>query len=69
MTVVLMLPAVVVTLSCAVIWFGIARDPVRGEGGLDLGGLALISLVIGLVMGGLIADAGCRDRVVLWAGC
>ena len=37
------------------IWFGIERDPVRGEGGIDLGGLALISLVIGLVMGGLIA--------------
>jgi MFS family permease len=55
MTVVLMIPAIVVTLVLAVIWWGIERDPVRGEGGVDLGGLALISLVIGLVMGGLIA--------------
>jgi MFS family permease len=54
MTVVLMIPAIVVTLVLPVIWFGIERDPVRGEGGIDLGGLALISLVIGLVMGGLI---------------
>ena len=54
MTVVLMIPAIVVTLVIPVVWFGIERDPVRGEGGIDLGGLALISLVIALVMGGLI---------------
>jgi MFS family permease len=55
MTVVLMIPAVVVTGVLVVIWFGIERDPVRAAGGLDLGGLALICVVLGLVMGGLIA--------------
>jgi MFS family permease len=56
MTVVLMIPAVVVTAVLVVIWVGIERDPGRpGSGGLDLGGLALICVVLGLVMGGLIA--------------
>ena len=55
MTVVLMIPAVVVTAVLVVIWFGIERDPVRAAGGLDLRGLALICVVLGLVMGGLIA--------------
>lgn len=55
MTVVLMIPAIVVTAVLAVIWFGIERDPERGTGSLDLGGLALIVAVLGLVMGGLIA--------------
>ncbi|MGC4110199.1 MAG: MFS transporter [Nocardioides sp.] len=55
MTVVLMIPAAVVSAVLVVIWFGIERDPVRGGGGLDLGGLALICVVLGLVMGGLIA--------------
>jgi MFS family permease len=55
MTVVLMIPAVVVTAVLVVIWFGIERDPDRSRGGLDVGGLGLIVLVLGLVMGGLIA--------------
>jgi MFS family permease len=56
MTVVLMVPAAVVTAVLVVIWFGIERDPRRSRaGGLDVGGLALICLVLGLVMGGLIA--------------
>jgi MFS family permease len=55
MTVVLMIPAVVVSAVLVVIWFGIERDPERGNGGLDLGGLVLIVAVLGLVMGGLIA--------------
>jgi MFS family permease len=55
MTVVLMIPAIVVTAVLVVIWFGIERDPVTTGGRVDLGGLALISLSIGLVMGGLIA--------------
>jgi MFS family permease len=54
MTVVLMLPALVVSAAFVVIWFGIERDPVRSNGTLDLGGLGLIVVVIGLVMGGLI---------------
>jgi MFS family permease len=55
MTVVLMIPAIVVTAVLVVIWFGIERDPRTSGGGIDLGGLGLISLVLGLVMGGLIA--------------
>jgi MFS family permease len=55
MTVVLMIPAIVVTAVLVVIWFGIERDPATGTGGLDLVGLALIVIVLGLVMGGLIA--------------
>jgi MFS family permease len=55
MTVLLMIPAVVVTVVLGVIWFGIERDPPRLPGRLDLGGLGLIVVVLGLVMGGLIA--------------
>jgi MFS family permease len=55
MTVVLMVPAVVVTLVLGVVWVGIERDPPGPGGSVDLGGLALISIVIALVMGGLIA--------------
>ncbi len=54
-TVVLMIPAIVVTAALVVIWFGIERDPPAVGGRIDLGGLALVSLSIGLVMGGLIA--------------
>jgi MFS family permease len=54
-TVVLMVPAIVVTVALLVIWCGIERDSPSGGGRIDLGGLALISLSIGLVMGGLIA--------------
>jgi MFS family permease len=53
-TVVLMIPALVVTAAFVLIWFGIERDPPTAGGRIDLGGLALISLSIGLVMGGLI---------------
>ena len=55
MTVVLMIPAIVVTAVLVVIFFGIEPDPERGTGGIDLGGLGLIVVVLGLVMGGLIA--------------
>jgi MFS family permease len=55
MSVVLMIPAIVVTAVLVVVWFGIERDPDRATGGLDLGGLGLIVVVLGLVMGGLIA--------------
>jgi MFS family permease len=55
MTVVLMIPAIVVTTVLFVIWFGIERDPPASGGGVDLGGLGLIVVVLGLVMGGLIA--------------
>ncbi|NYG59158.1 MFS family permease [Nocardioides daedukensis] len=55
MTFLLALPAIVVTACFFVIWFGI--EDVRGEstGGIDYAGLAAITAVLGLVMGGLIA--------------
>ena len=40
MEVLLMLPAIVVTLCLAVIWFGIEDAPGESTGGMDLGGLA-----------------------------
>jgi MFS family permease len=55
MTVVLMLPAIVVTVCFFVILFGIERDPGTPGGGIDWIGLALITAVICFVMGGLIA--------------
>ena len=55
MTFLLALPAIVVTVVFFVIWFGIEDSPGQATGGYDWGGLALITVVIGLVMGGLIA--------------
>ncbi|GAA4755991.1 MFS transporter [Nocardioides endophyticus] len=55
MTVLLALPAVAVTLCFVVIWFGIADMEGTATGGIDVGGLVLLSSSIGLVMGGLIA--------------
>jgi len=54
MTVLLMLPAIAVTLVLALIWLGIRDRPGTSEGGLDLLGLALVTLALGLVMAGLI---------------
>ncbi len=54
MEVLLMLPAVAVTLCLVVIWFGIEDAPGEATGGLDLGGLAWVTTVLGLVMAGLI---------------
>lgn len=54
MTVLLSLPAIVVTACFVVIWFGIAAEPGTSSGGIDLPGLGLVTLVLGLVMAGLI---------------
>lgn len=54
MNVVLALPAVVVTVVLAVIWVGVEHQPGTESGGLDWGGLGLITLVLGLVMGGMV---------------
>ena len=54
MTALLCLPAVAVTVCFVVIWFGVASTPPVATGRLDLKGFALVSLSIGLVMGGLI---------------
>ena len=55
MTLVLCLPAIVVTLCFFVVYLGIEDRPGASTGGFDLGGLALVSVALGLVMGGLIA--------------
>ena len=55
MTVLLALPAIVVTVCFFVIWFGIEDAPGISTGGIDWPGFALITTVLGLVMGGLIA--------------
>jgi MFS family permease len=55
MTVLLALPAIAVTLCFAVIWFGIEDMEGTATGGIDVGGLVLLTSSIGLVMGGLIA--------------
>ena len=47
MTVVLMLPAIVVTLVLAVVWFGVEDAPVVGAGRIDLTGLGLLTLASG----------------------
>ncbi|MBB3045204.1 MFS transporter [Nocardioides soli] len=54
MTVLLMLPAIAVTVCFAVIWFGIEDMEGTSSGGLDWGGLGLVSASLGLVMAGLI---------------
>ena len=51
----LALPAIVVTAVFFVIWFGIEDVPGEATGGYDWGGLALITVALGLVMGGLVA--------------
>ena len=55
MTVLLMLPAIVVTVVLGVIWVGVEDAPGTSTGGIDWAGLGLVTLVLGLVMGGLIA--------------
>ena len=56
MTVLLMLPAIAVTVCIPVIWFGIEDLPgTSSEGGFDWTGLVLVTAAIGLVMGGLVA--------------
>ncbi|SDE13650.1 MFS transporter [Nocardioides lianchengensis] len=54
MTVLLMLPAIVVTICLGLIWWGIEDAPGEASGGIDYGGLALITAALGLVMAGLV---------------
>ena len=69
MSVLLALPAIVVTLCFFVIWFGIEDAPGRGHRRHRLGGLALVTLALGLVMGGLVAIRARRPRqpLLAWA--
>ncbi len=55
MTVLLMLPAIAVTLCLVVVWVGVEDAPGISEGGFDWPGLGLVTLAIVLVMGGLVA--------------
>ena len=50
----LMLPAIAVTAVFVVIWFGVEDRPGQATGGIDLVGLGLVTLALGLVMAGLI---------------
>ncbi|PWJ52893.1 Major Facilitator Superfamily protein [Quadrisphaera granulorum] len=55
---VLALPALAVTACVVVVWVGVERTPGTGwrtGGGLDGRGLALLAVVLGLVMGALVA--------------
>ena len=54
MTVLLALPALVVTACLGVVWFGIEADTGEATGGIDLRGLGLLTVVLGLVMAGLV---------------
>jgi MFS family permease len=54
MTVLLMLPAIAVTICFVVIWFGIEDVPGRATGGIDWVGFTLITGVLGTLMAGLI---------------
>jgi MFS family permease len=55
MTVLLSLPAVVVTACLLVIWVGIDDTPGEATGGFDWPGLGLVTAALLLVMGGLTA--------------
>jgi MFS family permease len=54
MTVVLMLPAVAVSLCFVAVWFGVAGTPPVARGRIDWTGFGLVTLAVGLVMAGLI---------------
>jgi MFS family permease len=55
MTTLLALPAVAVTICLVLIWVGVEDVPGTGSGRFDWTGLGLLTVVLGLVMGGLIA--------------
>jgi MFS family permease len=54
MTALLAVPAVVVTLALVAIWFGVEESPVLAHGRIDWHGFSLLTLALGLVMGGLV---------------
>lgn len=54
MTVLLMLPAIVVTICLGLVWWGIEDAPGEASGGIDYAGLGLITAALGLVMAGLV---------------
>ncbi|MEP6817101.1 MAG: MFS transporter [Marmoricola sp.] len=54
MTVLLMLPAVAVTLSFAAIWYGVGDTEPVATGSIDWTGFGLVTMAIAILMGGLI---------------
>ncbi|MCU1528418.1 MAG: major facilitator superfamily 1 [Frondihabitans sp.] len=50
----LAIPAAVVTVALVLIWIGIENDEPAGGGDFDAGGLALLVVVLGFIMSGLI---------------
>ncbi|BDZ51254.1 membrane transport protein [Frondihabitans sucicola] len=54
LTVVLAIPAIVVTLCLIVVWFGIENRPGTSTQRFDAVGLGLMTVVLGLVMAGLV---------------
>ncbi|HRK46144.1 MAG TPA: MFS transporter, partial [Nocardioides sp.] len=63
----LALPAIAVTTVFFVIWFGIEDAPGEASGGYDWGGLILVTIALGLVMGGLVAiRVQGPDSVLAW---
>jgi MFS family permease len=54
MTVVLAIPAIVVSIVLVLVWVGIEDTPGESSGGIDWTGLALVTLALGLVMAGLV---------------
>lgn len=54
MNLLLALPAVVVTAVLLLIWVGIEDVPGESSGGIDWTGLGLVTIALGLVMGGLV---------------
>jgi MFS family permease len=68
MELLLALPAIAVTAVFFVIWLGIEDAPGDATGGYDWGGLGLVTLAIGLVMGGLVAvRVQGPDSLLPWA--
>ncbi|HET9500163.1 MAG TPA: MFS transporter, partial [Marmoricola sp.] len=54
MTVVLMIPAIAVSLCFVAVWFGVAATPPVARGRIDWTGFGLVTVAVGLVMAGLI---------------
>jgi MFS family permease len=68
MSTLLALPAIVVTACLGLIWVGVEDLPGTGSGRFDWTGLGLLTVVLGLVMGGLIAIRVAGPSSVLgWA--
>ena len=68
MNVLLAMPAVVVTAVFFVILVGIEQAPGDDSGGIDWAGLGLITVALGVLMGGLVLAAPRRRRVAAAAG-